>query len=38
MAWRNTMTVGCALASNRDNDYLVCRYSPAGNVVGQRAF
>ncbi|MDH7975565.1 CAP domain-containing protein [Sphingomonas sp. AR_OL41] len=38
MVWRNTTAVGCALASNRDNDYLVCRYAPAGNVVGQRAF
>ncbi|MEG3143603.1 CAP domain-containing protein [Sphingomonas sp. RT2P30] len=38
MVWRTSTTVGCALASNRDNDYLVCRYAPPGNVVGQRAF
>lgn len=38
MVWRNTRAVGCALASNRANDYLVCRYAPVGNVVGQRAF
>jgi uncharacterized protein YkwD len=38
MVWRNSTTVGCALASNRDNDYLVCRYAPVGNVVGERAF
>ncbi|CAN5305464.1 hypothetical protein BH10PSE14_BH10PSE14_36390 [soil metagenome] len=38
MVWRGSTTVGCAMASNRDNDYLVCRYAPAGNVVGQRAF
>ncbi|WP_301074191.1 CAP domain-containing protein [Sphingomonas sp.] len=34
--WRNATRVGCALASNRRDDYLVCRYSPPGNVVGQR--
>ena len=38
IAWRGTTTVGCALASNARDDYLVCRYSPAGNVVGQRVF
>ena len=36
MIWRNTTRVGCAIASNRRDDYLVCRYSPPGNVVGQR--
>lgn len=35
--WRDSKTVGCALASNRTDDYLVCRYSPPGNVVGQKA-
>jgi hypothetical protein len=35
--WRNTRAVGCALASNAADDYLVCRYSPPGNVVGQKA-
>lgn len=34
--WRNTTRVGCALASNEENDYLVCRYSPPGNVISQR--
>jgi len=34
--WRNSTAVGCALASNRTDDYLVCRYSPPGNVVGQK--
>lgn len=38
MVWRSSTTIGCAIASNRDNDYLVCRYAPPGNVVGQRAF
>lgn len=35
--WRNTRAMGCALASNARDDYLVCRYSPPGNVVGQKA-
>lgn len=36
--WRNTLSVGCALAGNGRNDFLVCRYSPAGNVIGQRPY
>ncbi|MGN6374625.1 MAG: CAP domain-containing protein [Sphingomonas sp.] len=36
--WRDTRAVGCAMASNPADDYLVCRYSPPGNVVGQKAF
>ena len=35
--WRGSKTMGCAVASNRTDDYLVCRYSPPGNVVGQKA-
>jgi uncharacterized protein YkwD len=35
--WRGSRTVGCALASSPTSDYLVCRYSPPGNVVGQKA-
>lgn len=35
MIWPTTQKVGCALASTRDNDVLVCRYFPAGNVIGQ---
>lgn len=35
--WRTTTAVGCAISSNRDFDFLVCRYNPAGNVFGQRA-
>lgn len=38
IVWRGTTAVGCATASNRTDDYLVCRYAPAGNVVGQRAY
>ena len=38
IVWRSTRAVGCAHASNDRDDYLVCRYSPAGNVWGQTAF
>ncbi|HET6256944.1 MAG TPA: CAP domain-containing protein [Puia sp.] len=38
MVWRNTKAVGCALAGNGRNDYLVCRYSPAGNIIGQKPY
>tara|TARA_R110001606_G_scaffold79560_3_gene183569 strand:+ start:625 stop:1284 length:660 start_codon:yes stop_codon:yes gene_type:complete len=33
--WPTTRRVGCALASSGHFDYLVCRYSPAGNVMGR---
>jgi hypothetical protein len=35
--WRGTTAVGCATASSATQDYLVCRYAPPGNVVGQTA-
>jgi len=38
MIWRNTTQVGCATARGGSNDVLVCRYSPAGNVMGQRVY
>lgn len=38
IVWRNTQAVGCALVGNGRNDYLVCRYSPPGNVIGQRPY
>lgn len=34
--WPGTTHVGCGISSNRGNDFLVCRYSPPGNVMGQR--
>ena len=34
ITWPTSQRVGCATASNRVNDYLVCRYLPAGNIVG----
>ena len=38
IVWRNTQAVGCALISNGRNDYLVCRYSPVGNVIGEKPY
>ena len=38
MVWKNTLAVGCAMASDGKMDYLVCRYSPAGNVIGQKPY
>lgn len=35
MVWPTTTRIGCALASNASADYLVCRYSPAGNIDGR---
>ena len=34
--WPTTKRIGCALASNRTTDYLVCRYSPKGNIDNRR--
>lgn len=38
IVWRGSTSVGCALASNATDDYLVCRYGPPGNVYGQVAY
>jgi hypothetical protein len=35
--WAGTKAVGCAVASNVSDEYLVCRYFPAGNVMGRDA-
>ena len=35
--WPDTTQLGCAIASDRGFDYLVCRYTAPGNVMGQRA-
>ena len=34
--WSRTGSVGCALERGRNEDFLVCRYSQAGNVLGER--
>ncbi|HEX8126399.1 MAG TPA: CAP domain-containing protein [Allosphingosinicella sp.] len=36
MIWKGTTRVGCAVRKGRKWDFLICRYSPHGNVVGQR--
>lgn len=33
--WADTDRVGCGLSSSPDDDYLVCRYAQAGNVMGE---
>jgi hypothetical protein len=38
MVWRDTSEVGCALAHSERWDVLVCRYAPAGNMVGEAPF
>lgn len=38
IVWKDTREVGCAIASNPRSDYLVCRYMPAGNVIGQQVY
>lgn len=38
LMWRQTREVGCALASGAREDVLVCRYSAAGNYVGEVPF
>ena len=35
--WRQTTWVGCAIRPNGRWDYLVCRYSPHGNIDGRVA-
>lgn len=35
MIWRGTRKVGCALGDGPQNEYLVCRYFPAGNAFGR---
>ncbi|MGN6849582.1 MAG: CAP domain-containing protein [Sphingomicrobium sp.] len=36
MIWRDTHEVGCATATGRREQFLVCRYSQAGNIYGER--
>lgn len=33
--WPETTSVGCGVSRSADWDFLVCRYSPAGNVMGR---
>ena len=38
LVWKDTREVGCAVVRNTQRDFLVCRYWPAGNVVGQPGY
>ncbi len=38
IVWKNTQFVGCALASNGQTDFLVCRYAAPGNIVGEKPY
>lgn len=38
IVWRDTRNVGCAIARNAADEFLVCRYSATGNVIGERPF
>ncbi|MFB0611433.1 CAP domain-containing protein [Aurantiacibacter poecillastricola] len=38
VVWGGTREVGCAVARGETNDFLVCRYWPAGNIYNQRVF
>ena len=38
LMWRSTGRVGCAVSRGGEYDILVCRYSQAGNVIGERPF
>ena len=36
LIWRSSRQVGCATAVGQREEFLVCRYSEAGNVYGER--
>jgi hypothetical protein len=38
MVWKDTTEIGCGLASDAIQDYLVCRYNPTGNFYGQTPY
>ena len=35
LVWANTLRVGCAKATGKGNDFIVCNYDPPGNITGQ---
>jgi uncharacterized protein YkwD len=37
MVWSGSQRVGCAISSSDSSEVLVCRYFPAGNVMGRAA-
>ena len=38
IVWSQSSQIGCAMAVSVDTDYVVCRYDPAGNVAGLKAY
>ena len=38
MVWSSTTEIGCGMSYDASQDYLVCRYSPPGNILGQTAY
>lgn len=40
IVWRTTTEIGCAVGKRKDipGYVVVCRYNPAGNIVGQKAY
>jgi uncharacterized protein YkwD len=38
MVWKTTTEVGCGTASSGNSVYLVCRYSPPGNMQGESPY
>lgn len=38
LVWRATLQVGCARATSKVEDILVCRYAEAGNYLGEQPF
>lgn len=38
VVWRSTRQVGCAMARGARDEFMVCRYSEGGNVIGERPF
>ena len=35
LVWPTTTRLGCAIHSTRSTDFLICRYSPPGNIDGR---
>lgn len=38
MVWQNTQEIGCGFVAPGQIDILVCRYNPAGNIIGQMPY
>jgi uncharacterized protein YkwD len=38
MVWNNTSQIGCGTDSGGGVDYVVCRYTPPGNILGQTPY